>query len=83
MRRRGIRIENLGSLSRHEGNIRLERGQDRLGMAAEKHSRAHRHREPLVSIARDGIRVLDPGEMRPQAGRDDSSAPPRCINVEP
>src|SRR5689334_24285526 len=52
-------------------------------MTAEEHPGSHRHGEPFVGVARDGVRGLDSGEITPEARRDDGRAAPRRIDVKP
>src|SRR5580698_1810660 len=60
----GVRIVNSAvGFGGHEIRIRAKSLANRVGMTAEKHPGSHRHGEPFVSIARDGIGSVDSGKV--------------------
>ena len=82
--RGGVRIDDRSRRSsRHVGGLRAERLADGVGMPAEEHPGAHRHREPFVRVARDRVGGVDAGEMAAEARREDGGAAPGRVDVEP
>src|SRR5579859_5713328 len=78
-----VRVNDPICFSRHDRSRSAKRSGNGVRMQAEKHPGSHGHREPLVRVTRDGVRVADSGEMAAEARGDDGGPSPCCIDVKP